>query len=438
MQILRSVEHMPRAFLAATAGLFLSLSPARAQSIDSCLIGVWEATTVTHLGIAQMPTGGEGIRVTFQADGTQITDYANMKPVEWAKGTPAGNGFTYRGSARGRISTANRVATLERIDEAGVTMQLWDSGGRRVFPVQRLPELGPGGLGSTASDNGYLCSGDMLEYKSSVARDKHPTFALRLTRVKGATPPPSPNVSITGKTWLTVTQLKDRQQDLQGAWRIDPQPQSGETWQWVSAATPGKMTAQSLKQRGSDANIIDMKSLGHQHWAGKVWVCPSPPGTCPNLCRWVDGSLDVDANNVSITGQWHAKKAKTDCSAEDENQPDDGTFTLKRLVGAGFVPIAQGKYMSLAGAPAVGDQKAQFKAAVRVVARYDGVPHASVRASADRGKLSLADKASGTYDFVAEGAGIYELRFELLGDDGQPFHVDRLRVEIPGIGGITP
>ena len=421
---------------AVAAFVSLGFEPAWPQTIDSCLVGTWEAISVTLLNsIAKTPSGGGGFRVTFAVGGLQTTDYANMAPIEWDKGTRFANGLTYRGTASARMKTDNGVATIERIERAEVTMQLWDSGGARTFPAQRLPSLGPGGLGSTARDNGYLCAGDSLEYKTSVAADKHPGFAVRLKRVAAA-PSPDQTVKITGKTWLTVTELKDRPQDLTGVWQIEPLPQGNEGGQWVDGGTPGKMSVQPLKRRGSDAYIIHMSSAGPQHWSGQVWVCPSPPGTCPNLCAWVNGALDVGANNLSIAGEWHSKKAKSDCSGNDEDRPDDGTFTLKRLVGAGFVPIARGKYMNLVGAPAVGDQKAQFKAAVRIVARYDGVPGATVRAAADRGKLTLADKASGTYDFVAEGSGIHEIRFELLGADGQPFHTDRLRVEIPAIGGL--
>jgi len=424
--------------LGAVAWLSFCSYPAMAESIDPCLVGTWEAREVKQIMYtpgAKMPIGGEGIRVTFQANGTQATDYANMKPVEWDSGTRFANGHTFRGSAVGQIKTDGGVATVLRMQRAEVTMQLWDSGGQRKFPPMKLPGLGPGGLGSTAQDNGYVCAGNSLQYKTSVAADKRPSFAIRFARVTGVAPPPDPMVKITGKTWLMATELKDRPQDLAGAWQIDPPAGGDETWHWVDAAVPGRLRAHSLKDRDPERYNIDMRDSGNRHWVGKVYVCPRPKGTCPNLCDWTGGTLDVDVNNVSIKGQWQGKKTKPDCSGYSD-VPESGDFTLKRLVGAGFVPIARGKYMNLVGAPAVGDQKAQFKAAVRIVARYDAVPGATVRAVADRGKLTLADKASGTYDFVAEGSGIHEIRFELLGADGKPFHVDRLRVEIPAIGGL--
>src|SRR5262249_9333767 len=43
----------------------------RPPKIDPCLIGAWETKTVTSLTSFQKPTGGEGFRITFEADGTQ-------------------------------------------------------------------------------------------------------------------------------------------------------------------------------------------------------------------------------------------------------------------------------------------------------------------------------------------------------------------------------
>jgi hypothetical protein len=178
-----------------------------------------------------------------------------------------------------------------------------------------------------------------------------------------------------------------------------------------------------------------MRAAGKLQWRGLVYVCPRPRGTCPNLCQWVDGSLQTDVSNLSIKGEWRGKQSKPDCSG-NSNEPETGTFSFRRLVGVSFVPIARGKYLNLVGAPAVGNQAAQFKAAVRIAARYDSIPGATVKASAERGTLTLVDKAKGIYDFVVDRSGSYELSFELMGADGQVFHTDRMRVEIPAIGGL--
>jgi hypothetical protein len=148
----------------------------------------------------------------------------------------------------------------------------------------------------------------------------------------------------------------------------------------------------------------------------------------------VPGSIEFDANNMSARVDWHDKKSKSDCSGLTDD-PQSETFILKRLLGPSFVPIVSGKYMELVGAPAVGNQAAQFKAAVKLAVRYDAMPGITVRAVSDRGSITATDKASGDYEFVSDGSGAFELRFE-LSDAGGVFHTDRVRIEIPAIPGV--
>ena len=147
------------------------------------------------------------------------------------------------------------------------------------------------------------------------------------------------------------------------------------------------------------------------------------------------GALDVAPNSLSLRATWQDRKSKPDCSGF-RDEPDSGSFSMERVLGVSFVPIAEGKYMSLVGAPAVGNQTAQFRAAVRIAANYKNVANAELRAVVDSGALSLVDEATGTYEFVTEQSGVHELRFELLAEDGTVLHTDRMRVEIPSIPGI--
>ena len=178
-----------------------------------------------------------------------------------------------------------------------------------------------------------------------------------------------------------------------------------------------------------------MKKGGTVQWKGRVHVCPEPTGKCPNLCGWVPGQMQVDDNSISARVEWYSKQTKPDCSGFSD-EPDNDSFSMKRLIGVSFVPIVPGKYIEVVGAPAVGDQAAQFKAAVRLTARYDAIQNAQVTASADHGSVTLIDKVHGTYEFLADRSGTYELRFEVAGSDGVVFHTDRMRIEIPGIPGV--
>jgi hypothetical protein len=410
----------------AGALLCLSCEQASAQSIDACLVGTWEATTVTALRAPGI--GGEGYRVTFAADGTQTIDYAQTKLWTTSDGSVT---TLFWGTAKGRISTQNKTVRLDGIEQAEVMRKVtWTDVVTEVRPV---PGLGPGGLGTTANDNGYDCSQNSLEYKTSMVEDRGPTHSVKLVREKDSTPSPAA-VAINGKTWLTVTEIKDRPQDLQGAWN-DPTGESDSKLMWLRNTPASTLTAHSFTARDGDPTILDMTAAGNLQWQGKVGICPRPKGTCPNLCRWVSGSLRTDANQLSIGGEWHDRKHKPDCSGLGD-EPNSDAFTIKRVLGVSFVPIAPGKYMNLGGAPAVGNQPAQFKAAVLIAARYDDVPGARVRATVDGARVTPKDRSPGTYDFVAERSGVYELRFELLDADDKVFHTDRMRIEIPSIPGL--
>jgi|GEM_PF-3321044 hypothetical protein len=166
----------------ASQGLIGVFWPA-CGSMDRCLLGSWLATSVTPLNkSASGATGGAGYRVTFTADGGESIDYSTTAPLVFPDSTPANpDTFTYRGNASAHISTANGVAKIETLDQQAAVVHLASAG--RKF-VQKIPGLGPGGLGSTANNNAYTCAGDTLEYRASDAVDKHPTFYVKLKRQK--------------------------------------------------------------------------------------------------------------------------------------------------------------------------------------------------------------------------------------------------------------
>jgi hypothetical protein len=166
----------------ASQGLIGVFWPA-CGSMDRCLLGLWLATSVTPLNkSATGATGGAGYRVTFTADGGESIDYSTTAPLVFPDSTPANpDTFTYRGNASAHISTANGVAKIETLDQQAAVVHVASAG--RKF-VQKIPGLGPGGLGSTANNNAYTCAGDALEYRASDAVDKHPTFYVRLKRQK--------------------------------------------------------------------------------------------------------------------------------------------------------------------------------------------------------------------------------------------------------------
>ena len=294
--------------------------------------------------------------------------------------------------------------------------------------------LGPAGLGG-AADRSYRCGGDTLGYRTSTVDDGSATGEVTLRRIGGATPP-VPDTKVSGRTWLSAAELKDRPQDLSGFWRMAGDTENGDALRWAGTPDARTLNFHRAARRDSEVPHIDMIAMdGAGRYAGNVYVCPRG-GRCPNLCRWAKGSLAVRADRLSIAGEWHDRQSKSDCSGFGD-EPDSATFRLERFVGAAFVPIVAGKYIVVAGAPAVGDAKAQFKAAARIKADYFAVPKARLRTAADRGTLAAKDPASGLYEFAADRAGRYELRFELIDEAGRSIHVDRLRIDVPALPGIA-
>lgn len=424
--------------IAAVFASLLASQAAHAQTIDPCLVGTWEAKSVTFVGRTfGAPAGGSGFSVVFKEDGTQAIDYAPMQPILFEDGSK----WAYVGLARGRIATKDRVATLESVEVDDVIFKFW---GPDPTPDQPLKgTLGPGALGSTKADNTYVCNDKALEYQTSLATDGRPSFLVKLARVTdgGATEvsAPPPSIDAKGKTWLTLTEFKNREQDVQGLWREAREREDADILasgavHYFKASPSGALT-DYIVGKYDEPWSVKMQAEANRAWQGEVQVCPIPYGTCLNLCKWVAGSARVDLNHVTMSVAWRGKKTKGDCSGF-EDKPDSGTFELRRVVGVSFVPIAPGKYINVVGAPAVGNQAAQFKAVARIAVNYPGVPDDNVRASVDRGKLILVDKAAGTYEFVAEESGVHELLFELRDRAGTVFHTDRMRVEVPGIPGL--
>ena len=150
------------------------------SEMDPCLVGTWECTSFNEEGNRLFAGGGTGFKVTFKSDGTETVDYSSMQP------TLAGathDKIIYAGTATARISTKDGVAKIEKKEVLGATLTLESVAVTHQFG--KLPNLGPGGLGSTKDNNKYTCTEDTLEYKTSVSRDEKANCTVKLTKVKG-------------------------------------------------------------------------------------------------------------------------------------------------------------------------------------------------------------------------------------------------------------
>jgi hypothetical protein len=101
-----------------------------------------------------------------------------MKPIMAGKQDT----FTWTGMGVAKISTRDKVATVESMLAANVTMTM-DLPETQIHHPWKLPGLGVGGLGATKDDNRYKCEGNLLTYQTSAARDLHATSTVTLSRV---------------------------------------------------------------------------------------------------------------------------------------------------------------------------------------------------------------------------------------------------------------
>jgi hypothetical protein len=268
--------------LIAFGAMTMLLGEARAQSIDPCLLGTWEATAVTLMSPGgQAVTGGSGFRVTFKPDGTETVDYAAMSPFKWPP-NQFGMGDTqpWRGTAAVRISTDRQVAKLEAILQTSVEYNPSELVLRQYMPGG----LGPGTLGSTGTDNGYFCTNESLEYKASSGPRSPLGYSVKLARVKDGAKPLSadagPAVEVHGRTWLTVTEIKDRTQDVEGVW-LDTSDAGPDQLTWIAPPSADQLSNHPVHQRDSDLGYLDMKQRRGQRWDGRVYICPQPKARVP-------------------------------------------------------------------------------------------------------------------------------------------------------------
>jgi len=271
------------------------------------------------------------------------------------------------------------------------------------------------------------------------------------TEATSTPPPASAPLDTTPQkgTWLTPTGIKDRPQDLEGIWRQSGDDvEAGQEMQWLHQAG-NKLTGALLSDRLGGSSIRLTKAGDSNVWQGDgappgvdgtgFAICPAPKGTCPRLCRWAAGFLNIEPGALHIAGEWHDKRVDPDhCTFLDETQTQAENYD--RFVGASFAPVLPGKYLYMGMAPAVGSQPAQFKALVRIATNYTGTGAAEVKTTVDPATATLArsggDAGQAIYEFTTTGHGTFEICFNLADKTGAIFHTDRLRIEIPTVPGI--
>jgi hypothetical protein len=125
---------------------------------DQCLVGSWTATSYQAifpagaivLDVAMSVSGGEGLMVTYSADGTEIDDYSHGAPLKASGGSHTAQ-FELRGLAHFKMRAKDNSWTQSGPDQSLAENIVIDSG-----PEVQDTNTFPGGHGT------YTCSGSDL------------------------------------------------------------------------------------------------------------------------------------------------------------------------------------------------------------------------------------------------------------------------------------
>jgi hypothetical protein len=124
-------------------------------ALDACLVGTWRSESVVDKPGLAGKRGGAGIVMTIKGDGAITMDYNQMQALE-AEAGGIGEKNWWRGTAGGRISTSNGVATVVSVEKSDVSRKFTDPQGKTT--TNPIGKLGPAALGTNPEDNSYKCN----------------------------------------------------------------------------------------------------------------------------------------------------------------------------------------------------------------------------------------------------------------------------------------
>lgn len=165
---------------------------------------------------------------------------------------------------------------------------------------------------------------------------------------------------------------------------------------------------------------------------GQAYTVPKNAG-CLGVGYWQPAALRV--SNGHAQGEWKGKTVdRTTCELGDA--PDGGPLRYRRAVLTRFVPLANGKYIHLVASPTAGAQLAQFRASAKITFDVSGWSVASIQVLSNGQQLDHEERGV-TFDFITGRSGRHDLTALFLSADGRTLHQEQIRIDIPGVPGIT-
>lgn len=226
---------------------------------------------------------------------------------------------------------------------------------------------------------------------------------------------------------------------LTGLWQVERGQPFGENAGVIQISHVSDVLIQSILDttKGMLKPVGFAEETGGQ-WRG--WFELTCPGCCPGR-SWLDqGSLTVDERQKTL--HFRADTRRMDpgtCVLTDEPRVADGDMKLVHVLS--FKEYLPGKLVHIVAAPAVGSQRAQYKASVTPQWDISGFGVASVSLgvrSAHGGQwlLQKSPQIAGDYEFLTDRSGAYFFVFTAWNARGQPLHFEIESIEVPPIPGI--
>jgi hypothetical protein len=192
------------------------------------------------------------------------------------------------------------------------------------------------------------------------------------------------------------------------------------TYSYVDTAT-GKLS------------LVGFATQKEAAWRG--WWSVACIDCCPGVGWWDRGVLSTKTGGATALIR-SLKMEPGKCVLTDT--PDDITLDMELVGGLSFKELRPGKLIHVVAAPAVGNQAAQYKAAVRPQWDFEGLGVARVTLAVKPGGALVRDSAhlKGDFEFVTSQSGKYLFVIMAENKDGKLLHLALKTIEIPAIPGL--
>ena len=225
---------------------------------------------------------------------------------------------------------------------------------------------------------------------------------------------------------------------LSGLWQVKSNDDTGSSDLIHIIHLEDVVVESSVNRQTGELSATGFAEARGNGWAG--WFSLACKRCCPGVSWWNKGNL----SRLAVGGIHFYADSKT----MDQSRcvlteaPDIVEFDMSLMNFGNFVEIAPGKLIHIVAAPAVGNQPAQYKAAVKYGWNITQVGVAAVDLAIrgpNGGSMAVnrSTRLSDRYEMVTDRSGLYQFLFIGYNAAGQPLHLEIESITIPRIPGIN-